>query len=347
MKNDPIETLGLVGGNLLAAMIAVEAQKRGIQTVLLEPEVGNIASEVCNTHITAPITTANIKRLALKSDAIIFCTSTIPVLSKDILKTCITYPKGEGIDFVANRVQQLIACDLTEVPVPNYYHQSNKLTFFKQIADVEMPFRLYQLYPDRYEVMDIYTKDDLEEFIYELDDSTTEWLIEEIHEYDRILSISVLKAGDKVYTYPIQEEILNDEAVKYIYMPASITKTMQGKITKLAKKLLKEVGTEGLFTLKFGMKKNRQIELMNVNPGITVGDIATNHYTDFSIYEQFLNLVEGLPVKDGELVKPSVTTVIKESDVSHRPDFPYHRYTFDRYNKLPVNIYIKENITEA
>ncbi|MEG1294934.1 MAG: ATP-grasp domain-containing protein [Niameybacter sp.] len=343
MKQDPIETLGLVGGNLLASMLALEAKKRGIKTILLEPELGNIASEACNTHITASITPEHIQRLALKVDVIIFCTTNVPVVEKETLKTCKVYPKEDGIDLIANRVQQLIAAELAEVPTPKYYHQSNKLTFFKQMTDVEIPFKLYQLYPDRYEMMEVYTQEDLENFMYDIDDSATEWLIEEINEYDRFLSVSALKTEGKVYLYPIQEEILNDEAIKYIYMPAPITKTMQNKLNKFTKKLLKEVSTAGLFTLKFGMKKNRQVELMNVNPGITVGDMATHHYTDFSVYEQFMNLIEGYPVKEGELVKPSVTTVIKENDRPHRPDFPYHHYTLDRHNQLPVSIYIKED----
>ena len=346
MKKETVETLGLVGGNLLASMLAIEAKKRGIKTFLLEPELNNIASEICDSHITASITKENIERLALKVDALVFCTSNIPVLKKDTLKTCKAYPQEEGVDLVTNRVHQLTLAELAEVPTPKYYHQNNKLKFFEQMTDVSLPFKLYQLYDDRHEVMDVYTKEDLEDFIYEIDDAATEWLIEEINDYERFLSLTVLKVEEKVYVYPVQEEVLNDEDIKYIYMPADITKSLHTKLTRFAKKLLKEIQTEGLFTFKFGVKKNRQVELININPGITVGDVGTNHYTDFSVYEQFINLIEGLPVKDGELLKPSITTVIKEGDASHRPAFPYHHYALDRHNSLPVAIYVKENTDE-
>ena len=127
-------------------------------------------------------------------------------------------------------------------------------------------------------------------------------------------------------------------------MPADVSKAMHTKLSRYAKKILKDSETEGLFTFKFGVKRNRQVELMYINPGITVGDIATNHYTDLSVYEQLLNLIQGLPIKDGEVIKPSTTIVIKEEDTKNIPKFPYHHYHLDRYNKLPVSLYISESV---
>lgn len=341
-----IKTLGIVGGNLLANMICIEAKKRCIKTILLEPELNNIAGEACDTHITTHITEETIKRLALKTDAIILCTGTPPTLSSHFIKEHQLYPSEDGIQLISNRVHQLTAAELCEVPTPKYYHQNNKLAFFKEMEHIELPFRLYQIYENRYDVLDVYTKDDLENFLFEIDESAIEWLIEEINEYDRFLSITALKAGDKVVTYPVQEEVLNDVAVKYIYMPADVSKAMHTKLARYAKKILKDNVTEGLFTFKFGVKRNRQVELMHINPGITVGDIATNHYTDLSVYEQLLNLIQGLPIKDGELIKPSTTTVIKEEDTKHVPRFPYHHYHLDRYNTMPVSLYVEQSVVQ-
>lgn len=341
-----IETLGLVGGNMLSNMISIEAKKRCIKTILLEPELNNIAGETCDSHITAPITEDTVKRLALKTDAIVFCTGQLVSLPESLMKEHLIYPSENGLQLMNNRIHQLTAAELCEVPVPKYYHQNNKLTFFKQMEEIELPFRLYQIYEKHYDVLDVYTKEDLEKFLFELDDEAIEWLIEEINDYDRFLSVTALKAGDKVCTYPVQEEVLNDEAVKYIYMPAEISKAMHTKLTRYAKKILKDSETEGLFTFKFGVKSNRQVELININPGISVGDIATNHYSDLSVYEQLLNLIQGLPIKDGEVIKPSVTMVMKEENTKSIPKFPYHHYHLDRYNKLPVGLYLKEYIKE-
>lgn len=337
----PIRTLGIVGGNLLASMLCLEAQKRGIQTILLEPEINNIASDLADSHMTSTIQAKSIERLALRTDAVIFCTANIPVLESKFIRTQTLYPSGDGIDLVANRVEQLVAASLCDIPTPKYYHQHNKLAFFKQLQDVTIPFRLYQVYDDGYDMIEINTPEDIEIFLMEIDEEAIEWLIEEVNTYEKTLSITALASPQKVFLYPVQEEKLEENDVKYVQIPANVTKTMEQKLGKYVRKLLKERETEGIFTFKFGMKKNRSIELININPGITVGDIATKHYTDLSVYEQFFNLLEMKLMKDGELLTPCTVTIAKEQDTSHVPSFPYHQYVLDRNNKLPISIYVK------
>lgn len=342
----PIRTLGIVGGNLLATMLCIEAQKRGIKTILLEPEINNIASEVADSHMTGIIDTQSIERLALRSDAVVFCTANIPVLDKGFIDENMLYPGGEGIDLVTNRVEQLVAASLSSIPTPHFYHQHNKKEFIKQLEEIALPFKLYQIYSDGYELIEVNELEDIETFREQMDEEAIEWLIEEVNEYERILSITAIVSPNKVFVYPVQEEMLKENDVKYITMPAEITKTMEQKIVKYIRKLLKERECEGLYTFKFGIKKNRSIELININPGITVGDIATNHYTDLSVYEQFLNLIERKLLKDGEIMRPCTVTVVRNGDDSHIPKFPYHQYVLDKMNKIPVSIYIKENKQE-
>ena len=337
----PIRTLGIVGGNLLASLICLEAQKRGIKTILLEPEIKNIASELADSHMITAIEAKSIERLALRTDALIFCTANIPVLERKFIDDNMLYPGGDGIELVANRVEQLVAARLCDIPTPEFYHEHNKSKLFKLFQEVTLPFRLYQVYNDGYDVIEVNEPEDIEDFILELNEEAIEWLVEEVNNYEKIISISALVAPNKVFVYPAQEEFLGEEEVKYIHIPASITKTMEQKLIKYTKKLLKERECEGLYTFKFGIKKNRSVELVTINPGITVGDIATNHFTDLSIYEQFLNLVERKLLKDGELLRPCTVTVVREKDEDHMPAFPYHHYTLDKVNKEPITIYVK------
>lgn len=337
----PIRTLGIVGGNLLAAMLCLEAQKRGIQTILLEPELNNIAAEMADSHMMSTIEEQAIERLALRTDAVVFCTSDIPPLSQELQGAHRFYPSDEGINLVSNRIEQLVGATMCEVPVPKFYHQHNKVAFLKQAEEASMPFRVYQIYNDGYDAFEINEDEDMRSFIKEMDEEAIEWLIEEVSSYEKILSITALVAPQKTFVYPVQEEILGEREVKYVQLPAAITKNMEQKIGRYTRKLLQERETEGLFTLKFGVKKNRSLELISINPGINVGDIATNHFADLSVYEQFFNLIERKLMKDGELMMPCTVTVAKENDTTHVPQFPYHSYVFDRQNALPVSIYVK------
>lgn len=336
-----IQSIGVIGGNLLSTMICLEAKKRGIQTVLLEEEINSIATDVADQHIISTINSKAIERLALRTDAMIFCSSEIPILPKKLVEENKMYPSEQGIDLVANRVEQLMNAQLADVPTPKFYHQNNKIAFLEQMADIKIPFKLYQIYQDEYEITEVNEPEDIETFLFEIDDKAVEWLIEEVGNYDRVFSISAIKKSEKVYTYPVQEELLSEEDVKYVQVPADITKSTQQKLTKYAKKLLKEVETEGLFSFKFGMKKNRSVELLGINPGITVGDLVTKHCTDLSIYEQFFNLIEDEKLKDGVLTSRAMLTVVEARDCEHVPQFPYHKYLLDKNNKMPVSLYVK------
>ncbi len=195
-------------------------------------------------------------------------------------------------------------------------------------------------------MMEIETELDKEAFLGEIDDKAIEWLVEVKNNYQRVLNLSVLKKEGKVYTYPIQEEHLReDEDSKYMVMPANITKTMQQKVVRLTKKLLAEVDTEGLFSFKYGIK-GRDVELVMINPGVTVGDVATLHCTDLSIYEQVLNLLEGEKVKDGILTSGCKLSALLDGDEEAKPDFPYHKYQFDGATNQPVNLFVKKTELE-
>lgn len=346
-----IETLGLIGGNLLAAMLAFEAKKRGIKTILLEPELKNIAGDYVDKHIVSKVEADAIERLALRTDCIIFCTGNmtgqtphntqVPVMNQKILKDLISYPNGVGLELVGNQIQQLLTAQLSGIPTANFFTLATQVELIETIPTLSLPVKIYAVCQDHYKLYTIENLDDVEILLNETLKDYQEWVVEEINEYDRILSISTLVTEGKVYTYPLQEEALKESDVKYIHMPAPVTVTMEKRIIRYVKKLLKEQEYEGLYTFKFGIKKNKGLELIYINPGISVGDIATLHYTDLSIYEQYFNLIEGKAMKNGELEKNSIVTVVKNKDQAHQPLFPYHQYIFDKDNTLPVSIYVK------
>lgn len=343
MKKYSINKLGIVGGNLTSALICLEASKKGIKTLLLDKTIGNVAAEFATQHILAEATKENIEKLILRVDTLMFSTSVIPTSGKYRKIEVPTYPNKEGIEMLESRVQLLNLATSLEIPVPNYYYQNNKEDVFEKLDSIHLPFTFYQIYEDKYESIDILNERDIQSFVYEVDEDAKEWLIEQINDYHKILSITVLKDQEgKVCTYPVVEEMIEDEDVNYINVPADITKAANQKITRYAKKLIKEMDTQGLFTLKFGMKKNKSIEFMHISPGITIGDIATLHYFDLSVYEQYVNMVCGIGIIEPTLLKPSTVTITKQDELPVGMKLPYHLYVVDKDTDSPIKIYIKE-----
>lgn len=343
MSQKQIRSIGIVGGNLQAALLCQEARLRGIKTTLLEQQVSNIATHFADEHIIATLTDESLKKLSMRVDTIVFCTDSIPKIAETLQSKCPMFPNRDGLEIIAGRAQQLKLAQELEIPTPTFYYQNNKEAFFEDIENIQIPFRFYQIFKEYHEAMEVLTPEELSDFIFEVDDKAEEWLIEAIGTYEKILSITALKdKKGKISIYPIQDEELDAEDVKYISIPADLTKTTATKVQRYVKKMLKHLDTEGLFTFKFGMKKNKLLELLHINSGITLGDISTKHYMDYSVYEQYLNVITGKEVWDATLREASLVTIVLENDITNLPQKPYHSYVLDHHEEGAVSIYVSQ-----
>lgn len=337
-----INLLGVVGANLTSALICLEASKRGIKTLLLDKSLGNIAAEFATQHILAEPTKENIERLMLRVDAVVFCTPTIAYKEQSSKLNVPAYPSKQGIDILNNRAELLELVTNLGVPTPHYYCQNNKENIFKKVDDIQLPFMFYQIYEDRYEAIDILGPEDLEQFLDQVDEEAECWLVEQINDYQKILSITILKdSKGKICAYPIAEEMIGDEEVNYINIPANLTKTMSQKIIRYVKKIAKELDSQGIFNFKFGIQKDKTIELVSINPGIAIGDIATLHHTNMSLYEQYINMICGMDIIEPELLEGSLVTITKLEGEPVGMKLPYHLYVVDKDTQSPIKIYIK------
>lgn len=338
--------LGIVGSNLLASMLCLEAKKRGMQTLLLDPDIESITTQSADQHIIAPINQETVQRLTLRADAVVFCTTNIPTVDANFAHDKQYYPNETGRSLVGNRIEQLVLADLFEIPVPPYYHQKDKQVFSDKIETLSLPFTVYQVYAISYEAIVCTTEAERKALKTVLDDHAIEWLVEEQEVYDRYLSVTALFEAGKGHIYPVQEEIVTEEEVKWIHTPAQITKSMQNTLGKYVRKFAKESELEGLYTFQFGIKKNKRVALLYITPGITVGDIATAHYYNLSVYEQLLNLIEKKALHAPKLYVPNTVTVARTNDVAHKPTVPAHTYTFGQRGEEAVSLYVHEQIQE-
>lgn len=339
MLHTKINKLGIVGGNITAAFLCLEATKRGIHTILLEPNVNNTATQFAKDHMIAEITIESIKRLALRVDTVVLCTTQLPFNIEQVSFEVPIYPSKDGMKLVCDRIYQLTLAKRLDIPVPefNYYEVAGgNLEALKRIT---LPFTFYEKGDNFCNIIDVMSQEEVPAFVENLSDEGKEWLAEQLHDYNTILSITLLKDEEgKLYTYPVTEENNNDIGIQ-INVPSKVSKTLAQKITRYAKKILKEVETSGTFTFEFGIKQSKDIELMDITPGIAISDITSIHYADLSVYEQFLNRIEGLPLKQPETLQDSVLYFTRESQKVCK--LPYHRYIVDKQTKDAMAIYIQ------
>jgi phosphoribosylaminoimidazole carboxylase (NCAIR synthetase) len=338
MKNE-IKKLGIVGANVSAAFICMEAAKRGIETYVLAPTTYTTATPFATTEIIGEFTAENINRLAHRVDALIFCTTEIPVSLESIETNIPTYPSKEGIQLIGDRIYQLNLAQSLEIPIPKFNHYTKGQESMEILQDIDIPFTFYEKGKDYCHVTDVMTEKEVAHFANHLKPDATEWLSEQLSKYTSILTITLLQdTKGKQVVYEVTEEQNTDWGLQ-INVPAVVSKALKQKVTRYAKKLLKAIKTEGIFSVEFGIKENKEVEMIDVTPGIGIGDIATCHCYEYSTYEQFLNLVMGYPLQNMELAKEGAVYFAKEKqeDIA----FPYHFYEMDRHLQDPMYIYIQ------
>ena len=338
MNFNGIKQIGIVGGGTSALMLCIEAAKAGIKTSLLDPKVGCIGSQLASEHIISAITNESIQKLSLRCDVVIFNRKLDFELNVKLHAK--TYPSKDAMNDLCHfkNIQDIL--EVLEIPAPKIYYQDNKQQAFMQMEDLQMPFKFIKQYEDHTEELTVYNKDDLADFILEVDEGADSFILQPMTEYSRMITfLCIADENDKCYVYdPIEEKMENQEC--HMKIIDDLSKTMVARLNRYNKKLLKELRGIGAFTIKYGIKANKSVELIEITPELSVSGLLTLEAYELSIYEQYLHLVLGMSVHKPEL-EAYVQGTVKPVKEQKEEKGIYHFYHLGQ-NQL----YIKREIEE-
>ena len=312
MSLSEIKQIGIVGGSASSLMLCIEAAKLGIRTCLLDPKVDCVGSRVASEHIIAAITSENIKKLSLRCDRVVY--NTRPDIELDVKLHSKIYPSKDNINELYKFKNIMDILELLEIPTAHIFYQDNNEKAFKDLEGLTMPFRFIKQYKNYSKQMDIFTKEDLADFIMEVDEEAESFVLQPISDYKQIAAcICMVDETGKVYQYhPIEESTEDDETCK-LRIGDTFSKSMVSKLARYNRKLLKELGAVGVFTIKYGVKANKSVEFIEITPELGVGSLLTLESYDISIYEQFMRLLLDMKLTTPELISYAHGTV-KASD---------------------------------
>ncbi|MDF2593991.1 MAG: ATP-grasp protein [Clostridia bacterium] len=323
MNFNGISQIGIVGGGSAALMLALEAAKKGIQTTLLDPEINCIGAEVASEHIIATITNESIQKLSLRSDAIIFNTNLGYELDAKLHAP--TYPSMQVMNKLSDQKELLHLLEKLQIPIPKTYFLDNQPDTFKRIEELSFPFKFVKQYKNSAESMDILNEEDAADFILEVAEAES-FIIQSITAYDSIIAcLCIVDKEGKIALYDPLEEKFEEEALCAIQVANHLSKTMLQKITRYNRKVLKELGEQGAFTIKYGLKPNKGIELIEITPEISLSGILTTEAYDMPIYEQYMHMILDMKVVQPSLMH-NVHGTIKQSHIMRPVNVPYHIY---------------------
>lgn len=312
MNFSEVKQIGIVGGGASALMLCIEAAKLGINTCLLDPKVDAIGAQLATEHMIATITNENIKKLSLRCDKLIF--NAKPDFEIDVKLHAPIYPNKDTLNEICSQKNILELLEILDIPMPKIYYQDNKEETFNQIEHLSLPFRFVKQYQKYSKQMDIYTKEDLADFILEMDEDAERFILQPIMDYKQTVScICLVDEAGKIHLYDPIEISYDENNICYLKISDNLSKNMVTKLARYNRKLLKELKPVGVYTIRYGIKANKSVEFIDITPELGVGSILTIEAYTTSIFEQYIRMLVGMKVTSPVLESYAQGT-IKEMD---------------------------------
>lgn len=290
-------TVGIIGGGQLAAMMAQVAPQLGVRVVLQTPSPEDPATPWVEAVVWGAIadSTATAK-LSEQVDVITFENEFIDLSALQILAdrgVCFR-PHLAALTPLLDKYQQ--RCCLREMGLPTPHFA--KLSTVEAIA-AEFGFPLVlKARRHGYDGQGTFIVRDratLTQLTAPL--PPEHWLVEEFVPFERELAVMAARGvGGEVVIYPVVVTEQVEQVCRRVYVPAAITPSLQAQIYTAAQKVLTALDVVGIFGIEFFATADQRLWVNELAPRTH----NSGHYTldacDVSQFEMHLRAVMGQPL---------------------------------------------------
>jgi 5-(carboxyamino)imidazole ribonucleotide synthase len=293
-----MKRIGVIGGGQLAWMMAIAAQKLGIELVIQTPHITDVAVELSVETVFGNVDDVAVtKILATKCEAITFENEFVDLEGLGKLNAIFLPPLTALAPLLDKYTQRCYLRDLG-LPVPNFALLSQPAlpsgfdfpivikarrngydgqgTFI--IKDQSALAALYHQYPD------------------------TPFLLEEFIPFDRELAIIAARSrqGD-VVTYPILETQQEDQVCRRVFTLDDLSAEMIESCKSIASKLLISLDAIGVFGIELFATSDGRVLVNEIAPRTHNSGHLTIEACATSQFSQLIRAVAGLPLDSTEL----------------------------------------------
>lgn len=287
--------VGIIGSSITSMMLCVECAKLGIETSLLDADLHAVGAGVATEHIAMPITEESIKKLSLRCDKMI-CNKKLDFEIEDKLHAPL-YPNKDILREICNAKNIAEICELLEIPIVTTYYFANREEVLDKLETIKGPFKIGFEIKGFMKQCTIEAKGDLAEALLDFGDNADTFMIQPIEAYEQTIScICFADLKGKVSFYqPMLVRYEEDNSCSFI-MGAALTKTLVNRLNRYNRKIMKEIGATGAFTIRYGIKQDKTIELIDVTPELGLGSLLTIEGCDISIFQQYARLLQEMKI---------------------------------------------------
>ncbi|ELY47130.1 5-(carboxyamino)imidazole ribonucleotide synthase [Natronorubrum bangense] len=318
----PGPTLGVVGGGQLGRMLAEAASPLGVEVVVLDPTPDCPAAPVARDQIVADFDDeAGIRELAARADVLTF---EIELADQDVLERISedtgtpVHPKPSTLRTIHDKLVQKRELEDAGVPVPPFRAVDSADDIRAAIDDYGAPVMLKARtggYDGRGNVP-VESKEDAEDA---LESVAGPAMVEAFVEFEREVSVIAVKGDDEVATFPLGENIHEDEILRETIVPARSIEAASERAYEVARDVLEVMDGRGVYGIELFETSGDEILLNEIAPRPHNSGHWTIEGAQSSQFEQHARAVLGWPLGSTELRSPTALTNLL-ADVTENQD---------------------------
>jgi len=301
--------LGIIGGGQLGMMITEAAQNLNeiSEVTVLDPTENCPAAQAGAKQIVGDFKDKNaIIKLAEQSDIITYEieSGNTDVLSK--LKAKIE-PSPSTLGIIQDKLSQKKFLSENGLPVSQFYEITSLDDLRERINELGLPV-LLKARRDAYDGrgnFKITSPDEVEKAYRHFDGKSL--MVEKFVNFKMEVSvIAVRNTKGEIATYPMVENIHEDNILKITIAPARVSDDVIRNAGEIAKKIMQVLNGAGVFGIEMFIDQNNKILINEIAPRVHNSGHHTLQSCKTSQFEQHLRAILGLDLGSTDLVHKTV-----------------------------------------
>ena len=304
--------LGIIGGGQLGMMLTEAAKNMPLdisKVIVLDPTKNCPAAKIGAEQIIADFKDEySIKELAERSYIITYeIESGNSTVLKKLESTCEINPSPETLSIIQDKLTQKKFLNKNNIPVSKFTEISSSDELQAKIDEFGFPV-LLKTRKDAYDGrgnFKINSKEQISTALKAFEGKSL--MVEEFIDFKMEVSVIAARSTNgEIQTYPVVENIHEDNILKMTIAPARIDDEISKMAEEIAYKTMEVLHGAGVFGIEMFVTNNNQLLINEIAPRVHNSGHHTLQSSKISQFEQHLRAILGMKLGSTELLHPTI-----------------------------------------
>ncbi|SDI40682.1 5-(carboxyamino)imidazole ribonucleotide synthase [Alteribacillus bidgolensis] len=318
----PGKTIGILGGGQLGRMMAIAAKAMGFRIAVLEPKSDSPAGQTADIEVEAAYDDREgAKELAKHCDVLTYEFENIDAPTAAFLEETLYLPQGGSLLYTTqHRIREKNAIEEAGVHVSPYRSVDSKESLGLALEELGRPAVLKTCqggYDGKGQVV-IKENTNADQAFETLNGNEKDLVLEAWVPFEKEISVIVTRSTNgEISTFPVGENIHENNILHQTIVPARITSDTERKARDIAYQLAEKLELTGTLAVEMFVLEDGNIYVNELAPR----PHNSGHYTieacETSQFEQHIRAICGWPLGSTNLLRPVVMTNLLGQHLSH------------------------------